>query len=88
MIELGSKVKDLITGFTGIAVARDEWLYGCVRIGIKSQDLKDGKPIDIEWVDEPQVVVIQNVVLQPTKLTKHEGPRIATGGPREDPPSR
>ncbi len=46
MINLGQKVTDSITGFTGIAVSRHEYLYGCVRIGVESTELKDGKPID------------------------------------------
>ena len=31
MEELGSRVKDSITGFEGFAVSRTEYLYGCVR---------------------------------------------------------
>ncbi len=31
-IELGDKVRDTVTGFTGIAIGRAKWLYGCDRI--------------------------------------------------------
>ena len=31
-IELGQKVRDRITGCTGVVVCRSEWLHGCVRI--------------------------------------------------------
>ncbi len=31
-IELGQKVKDVVTGFSGIATARVEYLNGCVQI--------------------------------------------------------
>ena len=56
MIALGSQVKDIITGLTGVAIARTEWLYGCHRIAIESVDLKkDGKPSDSIWVDEQRV---------------------------------
>ena len=46
MIKLGSKVRDSITGLEGIATARTEYLYGCVRITITPTELKDGKPVD------------------------------------------
>ena len=36
MITLGSKVRDLVTGKIGFAVARTEWLYGCARSEILS----------------------------------------------------
>ncbi len=52
MIKLGDKVRDRTTGFTGIVVARTDWLYGCTRFGVRSQELEDGKPIPEEWFDE------------------------------------
>lgn len=56
MIQLGSRVRDIITGMHGVAVARTEWLYGCARIGVESTDLKkDGKPSDSAWFDEQRV---------------------------------
>lgn len=56
MIQLGTKVRDLITGMTGIAVGRTEWLYGCSRIAVESIGLKkDGKPSDAVWWDEQRV---------------------------------
>jgi len=58
-VKLGSKVKDKITGLTGIAVARTCWLHGCVRVTIQPQELKDGKPLDNYTVDEPQCEVIE-----------------------------
>ena len=59
MISLGSKVRDSITGFTGIATSRTEYLYGCVHVGISPQELKDGKPIEVQWFDEQRVVVLE-----------------------------
>jgi len=57
-VELGMKVRDSITGYTGIAVARTQWLHGCVRITIQGDALKDGAPLDPYTVDEPQVEVV------------------------------
>lgn len=54
-ITLGSEVRDTITGFTGIVVARCEWLYGCVRITVQPKQLHDGKPVDYVTFDEDQL---------------------------------
>lgn len=35
MVELGDKVKESISGATGIVVARTVWLTGCVRISVQ-----------------------------------------------------
>jgi len=58
MITLGSKVKDTVTGFIGIATGVTIWLNGCIRYGVQSTELKDGRPVDIYWVDEPQIEVV------------------------------
>jgi len=74
MVELGKIYKDEFTGFSGIATARTEFLYGCVRVCLESKKLdKEGKPLEI-WFDEQRLV---------TK-TKASGP----GGPGPNPPKR
>lgn len=50
-IKLGARVTDRITGFTGICIARTDWLNGCARYGVQAEELKDGKPIEPEWFD-------------------------------------
>ena len=58
MIELGKKVKDKVTGFTGIATSRIEYLNGCVQYCVKPKVDKDGKSRDGEWFDDAQLEVI------------------------------
>lgn len=59
-VNLGDRVKDRISGFQGIAVARTEWLYGCVRITIQPEkSAKDGKPLENNTFDEPQCEVLK-----------------------------
>jgi len=59
-IELGDKVKDEITGFTGIAIAITEWLYGCRRVVVKPDRLdKEGKILESTEFDEPQLKVVK-----------------------------
>ena len=77
---LGDKVKDIVSGFTGIVAARTEYLNGCIRVGVQCEKLVDGKPLSWEHFDEPQVKVM---VKKKVKIGKQE-----TGGPRPDPQSR
>ena len=80
MIKLGNKVRDTVTGFSGIATGRTSWLYGCERIAIEPQELHDGKPIDQHWFDEQRVEVIQDT---PPVISPHSS--ATTGGPQRDP---
>ncbi len=51
-IKLGRIAKDSITGFSGIIVAKIEYLTGCTQYKLQPQGLKDGSPIKGEWFDE------------------------------------
>lgn len=53
--ELGMLLLDTITRFTGTVLSRSQWLYGCNTYGLKSSELKDGKPMDLIWFDEDQL---------------------------------
>jgi len=56
MINLGDKVKDTITDFKGMAVARCVYLNGCVRIEVQPKGLdNDGKIVEAVWIDESQL---------------------------------
>lgn len=83
MIELGSRVKDRITGLRGILIARTDWLYQCRRVAIQPEGLHDGKPAEVVWVDEPQVQVLKAGVIQPPVTQV-----LRTGGPVRSAPSR
>jgi hypothetical protein len=54
-IILGSYVRDVITGFEGVAIARTRWLYGCSRIGVQQGVDSKGVVPDPIWVDEQRV---------------------------------
>lgn len=65
-IELGDEVKDPVTGASGIAVCRLEWLFGCVRIAIQRKVDKKGGEIPGELVvDEPQLIVLRRRAIVP-----------------------
>lgn len=76
MIELGDKGKDSVTGFTGVVVARTEWLWGCVRIAIEATKLgKDGKPAEEFWFDEDRVTRLSGRKLKTTRAAAPGGPK-------------
>lgn len=60
MIKLGDKVRDTVTGFTGIATSRTEYLNNCPAIGITGEALFEGKPVGTQWIDEWRVENVEN----------------------------
>lgn len=80
MIPLGAKARDTITGFTGVVVARTQWINGCVRLTLQATELKDGKPLDLLTFDEPQLAL---VVDEPAPAAAPAGER--RGGPQPEP---
>lgn len=73
MVKLRDMVKDYITGYEGIAVARAEYLYGCVSVQVQATGLKeDGGKREPEWIDEQ-------------RLTNDS--KATAGGPQAHPPA-
>lgn len=73
-IKLGQKVRDTITGLEGIAIGITEWMYGCRRVIIQPQELREGKPLEAYTVDEPACEVIIPEA-EPEPLVRRHGPR-------------
>lgn len=79
-IELGSKVKDKVTGFKGIVSGRYEYLYGCCRYSVQPEELtKEGKVADALSFDEDALEILTQA--KPHVMKK-------TGGPQRDPSPR
>lgn len=76
-IRLGDLVRDRVTGFTGIATARTEWLNKCVRWQLQPRELKDGKVQPPEVFDEEQCEVVEAEAVPIEK-------EVPTGGDRDD----
>ncbi len=72
--ELGSIVKDKITGFEGVVTHRSQWLNGCNTYGVQPQELDDGKIAEKGHFDEPQLELVEEQVFEPER---------STGGPVE-----
>lgn len=53
-IRLGDKVRDLITGYEGIVVAKIEYPNGCIQFGVKAR-VKEAAIKEAEYIDEDQL---------------------------------
>lgn len=62
-IELGSKVKDRITGFAGIAIARTEYYFSVPRVLVLSDKLLRGEEQEI-WFDEVRLSQVSETSLR------------------------
>ena len=58
-IQLGTVVRDRVTGFIGIAENRAAFLYGCDRYCVQPRVDKDGKIPDNQMIDEPQLEIVE-----------------------------
>lgn len=57
---LGLVVKDIITGFEGLAKVRMEFFNGCIRYTVQPLKLgEDGQPAKSEGFDEQQLVPVR-----------------------------
>jgi hypothetical protein len=72
-MKLGQRIKDKVSGFTGIAVSRTEFLNGCVRISIQPPLDKEGKLPDEKWFDIQQLEIIDEGISVASKDTGGPG---------------
>jgi len=80
--KLGQRAKEKITGFSGIIVARIDYLTGCNRYSLQSEDLHEGKPVDWQNFDENQLELVKK---EKTKKPKIKKEKTGRGGPRPSP---
>lgn len=92
MIDLGDRVRDAITGFSGVVVAKTTWLHGCDRLIVQPEGLDKGKLHATETFDELQLVLVKKAVVAATRGIAAEAVeaiagkvrRRLVGGPRDD----
>jgi hypothetical protein len=71
--KLGDRVRDQITGFTGIVVAETKWLTGCARLSVQPETLHEGKVRDQETFDVNRLIVMERDAV-PHLKTDNGGP--------------
>jgi hypothetical protein len=91
---LGEHLKDRITGFDGVVIARTEYVHNCSRYMLQPRGLdKDGKSRGYESFDEDQLELMPKKKAQPyvavggaVHAPDHGGP--APGPQRRSDPGR
>jgi len=81
MVKLGDVVRDRVSNFKGVAVAKHSHLNGCDRISVQPTIGKDRKLPTESTFDEPQLDVIK-------KARVKRGSRVPGGPERYMPASR
>lgn len=73
-VNLGDEVKDLVTGYTGIAVARIKSMNGCIQYTIVARKKKkvDDLVRDYPTIDEQSLKVIKRNAVPSTENSKEE----------------
>jgi hypothetical protein len=71
---MGSRVKDRVTGATGVVSCVSYYLNGCVRMLIEPAVDKDGKRPDAFYVDVQQLDVVEENVANPKAVKPTGGP--------------
>jgi hypothetical protein len=61
-IQLGNRVKDIVTGFAGIVTAKCEYLNGCVQFCVQPSTDKDGKRPESFYIDHQQLEFVDDGV--------------------------
>lgn len=78
--ELGTRVKDIITGMSGVVMARSNFITGCDQYGISPTKLnKDEKRPDWEYFDENRLVVNGKGIKLPEDKEEKAGKKKVRG---------
>ena len=81
-VKPGNKVRDVITGFTGVVTTWTEELYGEPTVGVTSTELHEGKPIRDYAFAESRIELIEDVEAPVSEHSTAESGSIAEGPPR------
>ena len=79
---LGRKVRDKVTGFTGIATCVAHYLNGCTRVNVEAPVKDDGTLRGSEFFDIDQIEVVGDGVRSASAKAD------PTGGPQRSEPPR
>jgi hypothetical protein len=82
MIKLGSKVRDTISGFEGIATGRAVYLNGCISVNVEGPIKTDGERSNL-WFDEQRIEVIESDHFKPQESAATAGGPLHSTPPRD-----
>lgn len=78
IIPLGAKVRDRISGFTGIAVVKLSFINGCDRYSLQGTVNKDNEIPETETFDEPDLEILELPLVKKLEAKEEKSP---PGGP-------
>ena len=76
---VGKQVIDIVSGFTGVAVSKIEYMNGCIQFNIQPKCKDDNTMVKAEWFDAEQVKLVSNKRIVKKKKKPTGGPPPATG---------
>jgi len=87
---LGKRIKDKVTGATGVAVSVAFDLYGCVQVTLNPGLDKDGKQREMGWYDIARMEITSSEPVMPQPDFEWTNEAISAGrkGPSEKPNNR
>ena len=65
MIKLGARYRDKVTHFEGVAVSYTKFMHGCLRIALQGKVDKEGKLVDPQMFDEPDLELVNTELVVP-----------------------
>ena len=75
-VKLGDEVKDKVSGFQGIVIAKTKWLSGCNTALVEPPMKSDGTKPDNHTFDIPRLEVVKSAkVVIPEATTDPGGPK-------------
>lgn len=57
-VALGARVRDVVTGAEGLAVARTDYLFASPRVGVSLEKLDGDTFPELQWLDEARLEVV------------------------------
>lgn len=58
-IELGDTVKDIHTGFKGVAIVKSEFVNGCIQYDVTPPVDKEGKVVESQGIDSQSLKIVK-----------------------------
>lgn len=79
MIGMGDRVRDVVTGFTGVVIGRTSYINGCEQALVQPRVDDAGKCPDGMWIDVDRLGVVDKAAVTIAR-------RSAPGGPPRSAP--
>jgi hypothetical protein len=62
--KMGAHVKDRLTGFEGVVIARADYLDGTKGYSLQARSTVDGKVVSEEWIGEGRLELVNATIFE------------------------